>query len=56
MAGRAVKGADEGIELSVEAVLIDDMVRPLVGVGRDSSACRLVGRSHSPWLEKIGLR
>jgi hypothetical protein len=24
------------------------MVRPCIGAGRDSSACRLVGRSHSP--------
>src|SRR6266852_7215940 len=27
---------------------ISDMVRPCIGAGRDSSACRLVGRSHSP--------
>jgi hypothetical protein len=38
------------------AGLIDDMVRPSVGVGRDSSACRLVGRSLPHVLEKIVLR
>jgi hypothetical protein len=32
----------------MEMVLIDDMMRPHLLVGRDASACRLVGRSHSP--------
>src|SRR5262249_46506805 len=33
---------------SAEGARIGDMVRPCIGAGRDSSACRLVGRSHSP--------
>ncbi len=32
----------------MEMVLIDDMMRPHLLAGRDASACRLVGRSHSP--------
>jgi len=36
---------------SAEIALIDDMARPFKGMGRDASACRLVGRSHSPWRE-----
>jgi hypothetical protein len=28
------------------------MVRPQSEAGRDSSACRLVGRSRSPWEKK----
>ena len=35
--------------LSMEMVLSEGMMRPLLFAGRDSSACRLVGRSHSPW-------
>jgi hypothetical protein len=36
------------INSSTKRTGIGDMVRPCIGAGRDSSACRLVGRSHSP--------
>ena len=45
---RRFRRADEARQLFDGDVLIDDMMRPLVGVGRDALACRLVGRSQSP--------
>ena len=42
---RALRRADQADELSMAIVVIDDMLRPPCLVGRDSSACRLVGRS-----------
>src|SRR5262245_10528421 len=43
------------VAASLEAGLTEDMVRPSVGVGRDSSACRLVGRSLPHGKEKIAV-
>ena len=37
---------------SMEMELIDDMMRPCFEAGRDTWACRLVGRSHSPCARK----
>jgi hypothetical protein len=49
--GRAIPSAvkTKQVNFSAEMDWIDDMVRPCIRAGRDSSACRLVGRPHSPW-------